>query len=290
MKNQVLVTGCTGKIGRELTRQFLSLGYEVIGTHLNSECNVTHDNHTCIKIDLLSSNFEELFQLFKPRILIHTAWVTEQQSFWHSDDNLKWLKASIALSEIYQNVVGGYFIGIGSSAEYRVKTEGALAIGVDEGPTTIYGNTKLAFLDHLTQMPLKFAWCRVFNQFSFDQTDQKLIPSTIRSLRSGLTVEYKNPQNIYDFVLHSDVASNITKMVDLEFQGICNLGSGRGYSLKSIGEVIESHFSQGNLKYTSREDQEKACVVAHVDYEMNRHFRWTDPIRAIEEFLGPGLS
>ncbi len=72
MKN-ILITGCTGNLGLNLTKRLVSLKYNVIGTARNEKIKIEEKNFKFVKSDVSSEEFLKTFENTKIDLIIHTA-------------------------------------------------------------------------------------------------------------------------------------------------------------------------------------------------------------------------
>jgi nucleoside-diphosphate-sugar epimerase len=272
---KVLVTGCSGALGSGIAKNLLDLNFVVYGISNVKPCKISHPNHFCKQIDLLTADFDSLMDSTKPDVLVHTAWVTEHQVFWNSDLNKEWRNRTIELAKSFYRNSGTYFLGIGSSAEYSDQIGEPLTVGMHESPSSIYGQYKLDTLNALHNLGAGFGWARVFYQYSLDHAEKKLIPTLYRSALSGTQLTLRNPLSEYDFVYRGDVITNLATLITSQHQGVVNLGSGQCVSVKAVASYIE--LMTGKELFTFPEDIEHPAVRIVADIQENRElgFYWS---------------
>ena len=278
-----MVTGCTGSLGSELTRQLLDLGYQVFGISGTRKCEIIHPNHICKQLDLLQLDFESTFLQIRPEILVHTSWVTEHEKFWNSPLNSVWHDVTVRIAETFSACGGRYFLGLGSCAEYKQINHEPLTVGVHEGPITEYGLAKLQTFRDIQLLPLDIGWARVFYKYSLNSSEEKIIPRLFFGALHRDTVEIRNPNNSFDFVLSTDVASNLVKMIQQRHVGVFNLGSGEAVNISSIGKFIESKIGGEVFRYLDSDTNSEVNVVANISGNSKLGFKWTSVERALTD-------
>lgn len=235
---KVLVTGATGFIGRHSIPLLKDRGYEVYAVS-SKEPQVSSDGVHWIQLDLLMGDgFNELFATVKPSHLLHFAWTTEPGKYWSSKDNLSWLKASIDLVQSFALHGGKRAIFSGTCAEYDWGVLEFKEYATPCLPQTLYGTCKLALqmvLEALAkEMGLSQAWGRIFHLYGPHEYPQRFVPAIIKGLLQKQPVPCSHGNQIRDFLHVQDVADAFIALLDSEVQGIVNIGSGEGVTLKQV--------------------------------------------------------
>lgn len=280
--NRVLLTGCSGVIGSGITRELLTLGFTVYGTSNRNSCNIQHSEHLCRKVDLLNTNIHALVESVKPDILVHTSWVTEHQEFWDSELNEQWVLTTLELLRAFSKNRHGYFLGVGSSAEYSDQFDGPLTVGEHEGPTTKYGIGKLKVLNSIKDSNLNFGWGRVFYQYTLDKNEKKLISALYNSALAKSKFLIRDPDSEYDFVHKDDVVRNFVHMIELRHTGVVNFGSGRAETVKSIASFIDMKTGGNNFLYQIPDIQPRKRIVANTLGNTMLGFKWKSVFEVLD--------
>lgn len=242
---RILLTGPTGFIGANFLRQALARGHAVgalllPGEELAPEVR-SHAGLTLFVGTLAKPPWREL-QRFQPEACVHTAWITTPGVYLESPENDRFLAWSIAFAEEFYHVGGRYFLGLGSCAEYRparrplVETESPL------NDSTRYARCKTALrvtVEKLAQTGKRGAgWGRVFYPFGIGEHPARLCSSLITKLVKGEPVTLKTPDSTKDYIYIDDLASAILRVVEKEFSGPINLGTGRGVTVREIAQLV----------------------------------------------------
>ena len=99
----VLITGCSGFIGRNCVKYYIDLGFNVYGIDLKI-CNYTDKKFTFQKTNFLDfSEYRECMILFKPDYIIHLAAQTGMNSNDPSDFDFNY-KSILVINEIINHV------------------------------------------------------------------------------------------------------------------------------------------------------------------------------------------
>lgn len=271
---KVLLTGCTGTIGSGITKRLLDLDFTVYGISNQKTCRIRHPKHVCQSVNLLLTDVNVLVDFVKPDILVHTSWVTEHQEFWNSELNESWVLKTNELVKAFSKNPTGYFLGIGSCAEYDLSVNKALTVGAHEGPVTPYGKSKLKALDLITDSGVDFGWGRVFYQYTLEREDQKVVSKLFHHALTNRELTIQNPNNLFDFVYKDDVVENLVRMIVLGHPGIVNLGSGKSESIKSIANFIEERLDRKLFSLSDADGAPISNVLADVANHQNLGFQW----------------
>ena len=141
---KVLVTGASGFLGRTVTKQLTQLGYDVYGLRRDSSIvQRPAANMNWISGDLFSpADYRKSFERHNFEGLIHLAWDTAPGSYWQSNENVKWVAASLMLFESFRECGGKRIIGAGTSAEYVWGVDAVLNEQTTlQKPSSLYGTS-----------------------------------------------------------------------------------------------------------------------------------------------------
>jgi nucleoside-diphosphate-sugar epimerase len=260
---RVFLTGCTGEIGSRLTLALLDLGYEVFGTRGSRDCTINNSLHTCKRIDLLDSSEELGVKAIMPDVLVHTAWITTPKDFWNSDRNSEWIEASKRIVDEYVESGGQYLVVTGSCAEYSWNTDIPLTENSVELPATPYGRAKLELLNWIRGRDIPFLWTRTFFQFGMNETEGRLIPSTIESILRGEKFIVRSGSDIRDFVFVEDVSKILAVLISRKLFGVINIGSGTETKIETITHMISDLMGRGDLVHYEKSEIQKSYVVSN---------------------------
>lgn len=237
---KVLVTGGTGFVGRHTIPYLLKKGYEV---HVLSRNKIKADNIHFHECDLFDEKLlEDTIRNIKPSRLLHLAWYVEHGKFYDAIENLFWVEASLRLIRLFAKHGGRRVAVTGTCAEYDLSHRPLSESTTLIKPTSKYGFAKsnlMQLLTHFSEnLQLSLAWCRIFFLYGPFEHPSRLIPYIINQLLEGKEVKIKNSTSLRDFLHIEDAAHAVVTILDSNFEGPINVGSGNVYSIASIANEI----------------------------------------------------
>lgn len=244
----ILITGATGFVGRNLIPALLQdkNNHLILVVRDIEKAKSLFGNN----VDYVSTSRLEEIQLYSPSYVIHlAAFLTSQ------NDNLsmeKILEANILfgtrLLNILKTIKGiQLFINFGSFAEYRL---GSMEIN----NAYLYSATKTAFKSILsyyaTLSNYKYINIIPYSIYGGIDTQKKVMDYIIDSLDSKEPLKMSGGEQILDFIHINDVISfvcfvlNNSKLFILSPEIEYHLGTGKGTSIKSVANIIESVYEK----------------------------------------------
>jgi nucleoside-diphosphate-sugar epimerase len=248
MHRKVLITGITGFLGSHIAEKYINNGYQVIGLKRQSSdiyrCSKFENKVTWINVE--SENWKEKIKQNNPQIFIHSAWNgVEANSRLQWSSQLTNLNFLLELLEMARELKISKFIGLGSQAEY-----GSFFDKVNENyptePNTAYGIVKLMALNlikcYCTEYKVSWYWLRLFPVFGENEGVNWLIPSVIRNIVDGKSMELTPGHQKYAYMYVKDLAKCVYQLsderIDNSKSGVYNLSSNHSVTLKEIIEYI----------------------------------------------------
>ena len=235
---KVLVTGGTGFIGRHCLPMLLDKGFEV---HAVSSRPIEKKEPSINwhQVNLLATReVELLMSRVKPSYLLHLAWYVTPGKYWTSNENLRWVGASLELLRNFEQCGGERLVVAGTCAEYDWRYGYCSEKITPLAPKTLYGSCKhalqLMLNEYAKQTEISIAWGRIFYPYGPYEYPDRLIPYVILSLLKGKPALCSHGNQIQDFMFVKDTADAFSALLDCDVSGPVNIASGKLNALKDI--------------------------------------------------------
>ncbi len=243
---KVFLTGASGFIGSHVARVLLDAGCDVTAL-VRPTTDLWRLSGVAERISFVTADLSETASIGKhldrirPDACIHCAWYAEPGKYLNSNENIGSLTGSLGLLEELIRVGCRQIVLVGTCFEYRM--HGGLLSETDPaGPETIYAAAKLSFnmmAQHLAKPAgVRLAWARLFYQFGPYEDERRVVPAVIKTLLRGETFPASPGEQIRDYLHVRDVASALWALVDRQVEGIVNIASGNGVTMRRLMETI----------------------------------------------------
>lgn len=245
MHKKVLVTGVTGFLGSQIAEEFISSGYQIIGTRrLQSNlwrCENFIDKITWINLE--DDNWKQQIINLKPEVFIHSAWEgvgADDRNNWHGQ--AKNIDLTLDFLELAKAVDAEKFIGFGSQAEYGLFS-GIINEDYVIQPTSAYGLCKNLVAQTIKcysdQNNINWYWLRLFSFFGEKENDNWFIPTVIKSIRDNKPMDMTPGLQRYAYMYVKDLAKIVVQITETTIKSdIYNLSSSNSIELKKLVEKI----------------------------------------------------
>lgn len=240
-KGTVLVTGADGFTGRYVADELRREGYDVVGTsHVHED--LARQVH---KVDLLDKEgLASLVSDTKPKAVVHLAAIAFVA---HDDVDLIYRTNVVGsrnlLSALCSAPVRPEVVVLASSANvYGDAGARAISEETDLNPGNDYAVSKMAmeYMARLWANELRIVIARPFNYTGVGQDTRFLVPKIVDHYRRrSPNIELGNIDVVRDFLDVRDIARFYRSLVENPAaNGIYNLCSSRGYSLREILDIL----------------------------------------------------
>lgn len=249
---RVLLTGATGFIGRHAVGPLLQRGYEV---HVagRSEPPAWRGRVIFHPANLLDrTSVQTAVSTARPSHLLHLAWYVEPGKFWTSPQNPRWLQASIDLLAAFTENGGKRAMTAGTCAEYDWLGDGICREASSRIlPATLYGAAKNCVHEMqdamMRQSGGQSVWGRIFHVYGPNEAVSRFVPHVITSLLRGEEARCSPGHQIRDFMHAADVARAFVHVLDSDFPGTVNIGTGSTVTLAEVAQIIARELAAESL-------------------------------------------
>ena len=284
----ILVTGSTGFVGRNLLPMLIDKGHNIIEVTVEPEQSVKLYGDKTNKIPV-SSNQEKFTDNIKrcnPEIVIHLAsYLTASDDY---NSLIKLLDANTyflgRLLDSLKSTNVKLFINTGTFAEY-FKGDGIFE------PAYLYAATKTAsrFLLKYYSKTYNFNHGTVtpYTIYGGKDSQKKLIDLIIDSLDSEVALDLSPGEQILDFIHVRDVAGFFVHLVE-NYNSVSNgdnymLGTGKGTSIKQLVKLIEDQSGKkANINWGGKPYRKNDLLYAVADPKSFSELNWVSKITLSE--------
>jgi len=237
---KVLVIGASGFIGRHVLKQLVDAGINTVVVGRTQPASYTAD---FIEADLLQTEgSKDLMQRAGASHLIHLAWYAEHGAYWTSPLNLRWVEATVRLTEAFCLAGGKQMVLAGTCAEYDWSYGYCNETNTPLNPATLYGTAKDAtrrlIMAVCAEYQVPCAWGRVFLPYGPGEDSRRLIPA-IMDVFDGKRVPFGvNATAFRDFLHVEDVASGFLSLLQGESTGAFNICSSQPVQIAEVVNLL----------------------------------------------------
>lgn len=246
---RIIVTGGSGFLGSAFVRLSRQAGHQV--AVLSRSGLGVSEGTTWLPGGISKPPWKEI-ERFAPTACLHAAWIATPGVYLESPENEAWMRWSFDfLSRLAESGVGHVTV-LGTCIEYRID---GTPLSEDKNlivPASPYARAKCSLHNKLvanwarcaaegSPVPA-LAWARIFYPYGEGEHPARLASSIIDKLCRGESVDLKNPQSIKDYIHVEDVASGLLTIVNQQYAGAINVGTGQGLTVgniaRELGQII----------------------------------------------------
>lgn len=249
MKKKIIVTGIKGLIGKELVQPLKDHGFDIYAI-TKDEKNPDNGVHwlkgNLFDFDFLKSVMEEV----KPEYLLNMAWITTED-YLNSDINYKFLNAGIELLKYFKNNGGKRAVFAGTCFEYKFKNEPLKEMDELAADKTVYTFCKNKLRetaeDFCKMNDISFGYGRIFYVYGKNENKTRLTGMVIDKLSRDEKVIIKSGNLIRDYMYTKDIAAAFSSFIDSSLEGVINICTGKGISIKDFVLLIAKQLKKEHL-------------------------------------------
>lgn len=197
-------------------------------------------------------NFEEFVRVlvWKPQIIIHTAWITTPGLYRNDLSNFKYAQFTSNLAKYIAYSDVEHLIILGTCAEYGHQ-RGPSTAGITKlSPSTLYAEQKVmafkAVKQSLQGSEMRLTWARIFYPYGPNQDRKCLIPHIIYALKNGDPVLLTDTSSIHDWITTRDIASAISWVIQKEVPTEIDIGTSFGFTNLELLMALEEFLPTTN--------------------------------------------
>ena len=136
-------------------------------------------------------------------------------------------------------------------------------------PNSLYADLKLKSEKFIINNYKNYTILRLFNVYGPNQPISFFIPDMIKKIKNNQII--KIDKSIRDFIHVNTVSRVINFIISKNITGVINVGSGRGYALKSIINRISNKLKKKPLIKISNK---KTKIIANVKFLISKGFKF----------------
>lgn len=250
-KKKILITGASGFIGRHCLPLLLEKDYEVHAVSFSGH-DFSYPGVHWHQVNLLSpTEMDSLVSSLGATHLLHLAWYTEHKKYWTALENHDWVRASFDLVKAFR-AHGGQRVAIaGTCAEYDWSQGRCSEDKTPLLPATLYGACRNELRQKIEvfskESGLSSVWTRIFFAYGPAEHPNRLVSSVIASLLEGKPIPCSDGNQKRDFLFVEDVALAFVALLESNFCGAINIGSGVPLSIKELINIISNKIGRPEL-------------------------------------------
>jgi dTDP-6-deoxy-L-talose 4-dehydrogenase (NAD+) len=251
---KILLTGATGFIGSSFLQKALEAGHDVAGLILPGEpvpAKLPNDPRLVWMRGTLANPPWKEIAGFGVEMCVHGAWIVTPGVCMESPENRAYLQHSMSFLRRLSETGTRHLVGLGTCIEYQVAGQQLSEDHTPVAPTTAYARCKnelrLALEEQAKEWGQTFCWTRIFYPYGPGEHPKRLCSYVLERLHRDEPVYLKTPQSTKDYVYITDLAAALLTVVERQFHGPINLGTGVGLSVSQMAKGLAHLLGKGHL-------------------------------------------
>lgn len=272
----IIITGSDGMVGSSLCKSLMNFDYKLLllGSNVGKLHELTSGLHEYYSYkDISQSEMTNVFENFKPNILIHlAAYSTSSDDYCEleklTNSNIIYLGKIL---DALKNTNIQTFVYTGTFAEFYNGDEQIL------DPAYLYAATKSAgrmYVDYYSKA-FNFNYINVIPYTIYGGYDKKkkIIDYLFDSLFSFDPIEVTSGEQVLDFIHVNDIVDLYLKIIQkhelIKSNTFIHAGTGKGNTLKDVVKILENQIGKvANLNWGSK-SYRKRDIMHAVAYNKN---------------------
>jgi dTDP-6-deoxy-L-talose 4-dehydrogenase (NAD+) len=253
---KILLTGATGFIGSAFLRRALSNGHSVaalVRAESLALLPFEHKNLKAVKGTVSNTPWDEI-KTFQPETCVHCAWTTAPKVAYDSAEHLRFFEQSRAFLDRLFDLGVSQVIGLGTCIEYVIGNTPLVEEQTPIGPVGPYAESKNMMRVWLEEASahrgFQLCWPRVFYVYGVGEDPTRLCTSLIQRFRRNEPIVLKTPRSTKDYIYIEDVVSALILLLEKQFQGVVNLGTGVGVTIFELAQTVAALLGKRGLVQT----------------------------------------
>ena len=285
------MTGATGFVGRQALAPLAERGFEVHAlAREGAPAAAAAKGVTWHRGDLLAD--VSVVGAVAPTDLLHLAWYAEPGAFWRSDENLRWVAASLELLRAFTDAGGRRAVLAGTCAEYAWEPETHCVEGSTPlEPATLYGAAKhglhVVAAAFAAERELSLAWGRIFFLYGPGEDPRRLVSSVARALVAGRAAPTSHGEQLRDFLDVRGLGDAFAALQGSSVEGAVNVASGVPVRIRDVVTAVAEAAGRPELLQLGARpanSSEPDVLTASVD-RLREEVGWT-PRRSLADGIG----
>lgn len=266
INSKVFLLGGLGFVGMPILRVLLERGHQVrlLVRSVDSRCQALVDEYSSA-IEFVEGDCNVMSVAAYADAMsgcdsaLYCAWYTNPSDYLSSTENLAYLAGALRCVQALENSAVAHFAALGTCLEYDLGDWYVDAQSLEK-PETLYGVTKLYLKNIIARvcagLETSYAWYRLFHLYGDDEKAGRLYSGVMQSIKTDEPLALTSGEQIRDYTEITVVARMIVDAFENRVEGVVNMGSGKGVSVRDfVSEVACKHDKLHLMQFGERPDR-----------------------------------